>query len=52
MQDGIPAEVAYALPSKYSSVPPQGLENYAWKGGAADGWWVIYTDSYTGERLS
>lgn len=52
VQDGIPAEVSYALPSKYSAAPPQGLENYAWKGGAADGWWVIYTDSYTGERLS
>lgn len=50
-ENAIPVEVAYALPSKYSTEPPHGLENYAWKGGSADGWWVIYTDSYTGERI-
>ena len=28
-----------------------GLEDYAWNGGAADGWWVLYADPETGEKL-
>lgn len=50
-QGGVPISVAYALPSRYTPEPPSGLENYAWKGGETDGWWVIETDNYTGERI-
>lgn len=50
-QSGVPISVAYALPSSYTPEPPQGLENYVWKGGETDGWWVIETDNYTGERI-
>lgn len=51
VEDGMPVAMAYALPSRYSPEPPPGLENYAWKGGSADGWWTIRTDVYTGERI-
>lgn len=50
-QEGVPVSVAYALPSRFTPEPPPGLEDYTWKGGAADGWWVIETDNYTGERI-
>lgn len=50
-EDGVPISVAYALPSRFTPEPPPGLEDYVWKGGAADGWWVIETDNYTGERM-
>lgn len=50
-QGGVPVSVAYALPSEYTPEPPLGLENYVWKGGETDGWWVIETDNYTGERI-
>ncbi len=48
LEQGIPVNIAYALPSHYTPEPPQGLENYVWKGGSADGWWTIETDVYTG----
>lgn len=51
LEEGLPVSTAYALPSRYTPEPPPGLEGYVWKGGAADGWWVMYTDTYTGERL-
>ena len=50
-EDGVPVAVAYALPSNYTPEPPPGLENYVWKGGAEDGWWMIETDNFTGERI-
>jgi len=52
MEHGVPVAIAYALPSTYTPEPPQGLENYTWKGGAADGWWTIETDVYTGEIMN
>jgi len=51
IDDGRPESIAYALPSRYSPEPPPGLEGYQWRGGASEGWWVIYTDPATGERL-
>ena len=50
-ENGVPVSVAYALPSRYTPEPPQGLEDYSWRGGSNDGWWVIETDNYTGERI-
>lgn len=52
MKGGKPESVAYALPSRYSPEPPPGMEGYRWKGGAAEGWWVIRTDAETGEALT
>jgi len=46
--DGVPTSVAYALPSRFTPEPPPGLEDYEWKGGASEGWWVVYTDPETG----
>ena len=40
-EDGIPARVCYALPSKYSPEPPAGLEGYVWRGDSANGCWTI-----------
>ena len=51
VENGIPVTIAYAFPSRFTPEPPQGLENYTWKGGSAEGWWTIETDVYTGERL-
>lgn len=51
VEEGVPVAMACALPSRYTPEPPPGLENYVWKGGAADGWWTIEMDVYTGERL-
>ncbi|MEE1199471.1 MAG: hypothetical protein U0L09_02355 [Christensenellales bacterium] len=52
VEDGIPFSVSYALPSRFSVEPPPGLEEYRWQGGAADGWWTLYTDAATGEPIS
>ena len=51
-QDGEPVSVAYALPARYTPEPPPGLEDYIWKGGAAEGWWVLYADPATGDPVS
>ena len=51
-QDGEPISVAYALPARYTPEPPPGLEDYIWKGGAAEGWWVLYADPATGDPVS
>lgn len=50
VRDGAPDSIAYALPARFSPEPPPGLEDYVWRGGAADGWWTIRTDPDTGER--
>lgn len=50
-ENGAPIAIAYALPDHFSAQPPAGLEGYHWKGAAADGWWVIYTDAETGRPL-
>lgn len=50
-ENGRPASVAYALPSRFSPEPPPGMEGYRWHGGAAEGWWIIRTDAETGEML-
>lgn len=50
-EDGVPVSVAYALPARYTPEPPPGLEEYTWKGTAGEGWWVIETDNYTGEKI-
>ena len=51
LENGAPTGIAYAFPGSYSAQPPEGLEDYAWNGGAADGWWVLYADPETGEKL-
>ncbi len=51
LENGAPAGIAYAFPGSYSAQPPEGLEDYVWNGGAADGWWVLYADPETGEKL-
>ena len=50
IKDGAPDSIAYALPAHFSPEPPPGLEDYVWRGGAAEGWWTIRTDPETGER--
>lgn len=51
LENGAPVGIAYAFPGSYSAQPPEGLEDYVWNGGAADGWWVLYADPETGEKL-
>lgn len=51
-ENGVPVAIAYALPDHFAEQPPAGLEGYQWKGGAAEGWWVIYTDAETGRPLN
>ena len=51
LENGAPTGIAYAFPGSYSAQPPEGLEDYVWNGGAADGWWVLYADPETGEKL-
>lgn len=40
VENGEPASVRYALPSRWSAEPPAGLEEYAWVGSGNTGWWV------------
>jgi len=45
-QNGAPVRVRYALPAVWSAVPPAGLEDYSWVGGANRGWWVTQAEIY------
>lgn len=49
IKNGAPVGIAYAFPGTFAAEPPEGLEGYVWRGGAADGWWVLYADPETGE---
>ena len=51
IENGAPVGIAYAFPGSFAAEPPEGLEGYVWRGGAADGWWVLYTNPETGEAL-
>ena len=51
IENGAPVGIAYAFPGSFAAEPPEGLEGYVWRGGAADGWWVLYANPETGEAL-
>jgi|GEM_PF-1455124 len=38
---GRPGRVLYAVPGRYAPAPPPGLEGYEWRGGGAEGYWVV-----------
>jgi len=44
-QAGRPTGLRYALPSRYSPLPPAGLESYRWLGGGGEGFWVLDTQA-------
>ena len=50
-ENGVPESVAYALPGRFSTEPPEGLEDYEWSGDGERGWWVAYLDAASGRRL-
>lgn len=50
-EDGLPSEVMYLIPGRYSAEPPAGLEGYAWREGAGGGFWMARQDAYTGVML-
>ena len=38
--DGQPDRVLYGVPGQYAAEPPEGLEDYEWRGGSGEGYWV------------
>ena len=50
---GIPTRAAYAVRAQDAYTPPQGLEDFLWRGcEGRGGFWVAYIDAATGEPIA